>query len=827
MYEYTATKISIGVVITAGVAAVLYHTSTQKTIHPNPPTKHGDTGHQVRGVDSISAPGTGSAVKSPVGEKSTNAKKSGSPTKSYGDDDSQWQSFARYVASAKDSIAAAIPSVEVPDIPKVLPQWSIGLPEWITELQKELHMEPGSLADEIWKETRNPEVNPEVSWDAKVRIGADLCEEEKMFLQRRREFTRRALAKYLNVPESEIHEDDVPTIATTGSGGGLRAMVAGAGYYHSLEETGLFDCVTYTAGVSGSCWLQCLYNSSVGKQDFSHIISHLKQRIGIHIAYPPAALNLLERTPTNKYLLRGVVEKLKLGHSPYGLVDVYGLLLASRLLVPSDSQSLQTTDLKLSQQRHIISDGSHPLPIYTAVRHEIPGIGAENEENSDISQAEKQDAIGENEKTDTSWFQWFEITPYEVYSEDMEAGIPTWGLGRRYSKGENVEKAIPELSLPLLFGIFGSAFCATLSHYYAEIRPFVTSVSWLATLDEMVLQRTETLSTVHPFDPATVPNYIKDISPEKLPKTCPESLHHSEDIQLMDAGMSNNLACYPLMRKGRNVDIVIAFDSSADIQTANWIKLTEGYATQRKIVGWPVRMGWPPIEEAQAVRELEEAQAENTEEAEKKLEDAMKANGDAVNGDKNGEDEDQRSPSTPLSDSVANENDQAKEEKNEDKKEVRVLRLLDKEEVSKKEFLKKYPLGSCSIWVGNKAERKTDEEPPPTPNDTSEEDWKLMRPDAGIVVAYLPLIPHPSVPSVDPATSPFLSTWNFEWTPEQIDATVSLAKENFKDGEEKLKRTVRAVWMRKREERLRREKMVKGREKEMREMGWKRGDVFS
>lgn len=294
----------------------------------------------------------------------------------------------------------------------------------------------------------------------------------------------------------------------------------------------MFDCTTYTAGVSGSCWLQSLYNSSLGKQDFGKIIEHLKSRIGIHIAHPPTALGLLEHTPTNKYLLRGVVEKLKIGHSPYGLVDLYGLLLASRLFVPSDGQPLQNSDLKLSQQRRIIADGSQPLPIYTAVRHEIPGVGAENEENKTVDEAEKQEAIDESAQQDTSWFQWFELTPYEVYSEDMEAGIPTWGLGRRYHHGRNVEKAIPELNLPLLCGIFGSAFCATLSHYYQEIRPFMTSVSWLATLDEMVLQRTETLRTVHPFDPATVPNYVKGMK-DQLPPTCPVSLFESEDIQLM------------------------------------------------------------------------------------------------------------------------------------------------------------------------------------------------------------------------------------------------------------------------------------------------------
>ena len=32
---------------------------------------------------------------------------------------------------------------------------------------------------------------------------------------------------------------------------------------------------------------------------------------------------------------------------------------------------------------------------------------------------------------------------------------------------------VPEVRLPLLLGIFGSAFCATLNLYYKEVRPMI------------------------------------------------------------------------------------------------------------------------------------------------------------------------------------------------------------------------------------------------------------------------------------------------------------------------------------------------------------------
>lgn len=57
-------------------------------------------------------------------------------------------------------------------------------------------------------------------------------------------------------------------------------MIASTGYYQALQEAGLFDCVSYTAGVSGTCWLQSLYLSSLGQQSFQKVAEHLKDRVG-------------------------------------------------------------------------------------------------------------------------------------------------------------------------------------------------------------------------------------------------------------------------------------------------------------------------------------------------------------------------------------------------------------------------------------------------------------------------------------------------------------------------------------------------------------------
>jgi phospholipase A2 len=674
-----------------------------------------------------------------------------------GDEDgsrSTWQTVCASFPSPPDLAAAASPIDSLIDY--VVPAWVKMMPGFVRKLQNELSMAPGSLAEEIWYDANNPEANPEITWDASVRISSELCREEQAFRQKRAHFTKAALARYLDIPEATIHPDDVPVIAMCGSGGGLRALVAGTSSYLSSKEQGLFDCVTYTAGVSGSCWLQTLYYSDITQQSHARLIRHLKNRLGVHIAFPPDALELLVSAPTNKYLLSALVEKAKgIPGAEFGLVDIYGALLAARLLVPKGELSVSEFDFKVSNQRRFTDDGSNPLPIYTAVRHEIPIA-----EQSGMADRIAAEAKAKRE----AWFQWFEFTPYEMWCEELSAGIPTWAMGRQFDKGRTVWRenglALPEVRVPLLMGIWGSAFCATLSHYYKEIRPILTGLTGFGSLDAMISERDEDLVKMHPIDPASIPNYALGLR-ELLPSTTPESIFHQENFQFMDAGMSNNLPIYPLLRPGRDVDILVAFDASADVRTDNWLKVADGYARQRGFKGWPVGAGWPPEDETmeELQEDLDQAQAKTEQQAQEKM-------------------------------SEAQEND-ARE---------------------KKSTAKKTDLGYCNVWVGTTEERVSDSSPPESK--LIEEDWELMHPASGIAVIYFPFLANPKVPGVDPRTSDFMSTWNFVYTPEQIDGVVQLARTNFSEGAERTKRTVRAVYERKK-------KLREQRDKDDRERRWR------
>ncbi|KAJ9623464.1 hypothetical protein H2203_005724 [Taxawa tesnikishii (nom. ined.)] len=618
-----------------------------------------------------------------------------------------WQKAVDNLTNIKDGVTGFdLSQIGEKITDMIMPKWAKQLPGFISKLQDELSMAPGTLADEIWREAHDSEINPEITWDASVRVGDDLCIEELDFLEKRKTHTTAALAKYLNVPESEIHPDDVPIIAMCGSGGGLRALVAGTSSYLSAYEAGLFDCVTYTAGVSGSCWLQTLYYSSIGQQSHARLLRHLKHRLGIHIAFPPAALGLLSSAPTNKYLLSGAIEKLKgVPDADFGLVDAYGVLLAARLMVPKGDLNIDEYDLKLSNQRDYVDHGAYPMPIYTAVRHEIPIEDPSSSPPAEIREKARKEA----------WFQWFEWTPYEFYCDELGAGVPTWAIGRNFDHGRSVWRdnglALPEMR---------------------EIQPIVKGLAGFGGIDQLIAERDEDLIKVHPINPATIPNFVLGMR-EMLPSTCPESIHTVSHLQLMDAGMSNNLPIYPLLRPGRDVDIIITFDASADVRKDNWIKVADGYVRQRGIKGWPLGAGWPSesLTEEQTLRELEAAQASSADEASAKIAEAQQ----------------QSPPQAPRSSSSI------KEQRN--------------------------ALGAGLLH-------------------------RLARPRRHHADLF-PFLANPKVPGVDPQTSDFMSTWNFVYTEEEIEQVVSLARANFEEGREQTRRTVRAVWERKRRARMERE----------------------
>ncbi|KAI7903672.1 acyl transferase/acyl hydrolase/lysophospholipase [Cokeromyces recurvatus] len=470
------------------------------------------------------------------------------------------------------------------------------------------------IVEEIKTEENDPLVHPEIKKDAIVREGSELSKAEENYIKARKRVQRTAFAKFIGVDPESVDEEDIPIVGLASSGGGYRAMIGLVGYLKAMKTSGALDCLMYLTGISGSCWAMSLYYNSLTEAEPARIENHLQSHVQTHWANMSHFIALLTASPQNsKLLLQGAIQRYHQQKGDLSFVDLFGVLIGGNILTDwsriveryeANKKKKEKQDekrngmLHLSSQSFYLKEGRHPMPIYCAVRHDITSnkTSEEGVENlkSEIDEKEQQ----------TNIYQWFEFTPYEVGCEEIEAWIPTWAFGRPFEKGRDTIK-LPEQTLDILMGMFGSAFAASLIHYYQEIRNYLPPGAF-AKIDESIARYEATMSTFYPISPSSFPNpfyKMKDkrrVSHAKSSDnsnnniiTRPKAIIDSKELYLMDAGMDNNIPFYPLLREERQVDVILAMDLSADIQTSTHFDRAESYIKRRGIEGWPIGIGWP------------------------------------------------------------------------------------------------------------------------------------------------------------------------------------------------------------------------------------------
>lgn len=265
------------------------------------------------------------------------------------------------------------------------------------------------VKQEMVSKVKTPFV-PEVAPHIVVREGTELCQQEQEFLKKRMPLVNQAIVKAIGPCSAEA----TPIVSVLGSGGGYRAFIGFLGVILGLEELGLWDACTYSAGVSGSTWLlSALYGSKKSLKEFPDYIR------------PRLQNNLLTQ---NIYNTKETLALFK-QKEDFTLVDAWGLLLSKAMF--GDKQSLGT-HVKLSSLQEQINEGQMPLPICTALHR---GMSSE---------------------------VYFEYTPYEVGSVDYKAFIPAAYAGAHFNRGVCQEAGFKEYPLGLHCGVFGSAFAVDL-----------------------------------------------------------------------------------------------------------------------------------------------------------------------------------------------------------------------------------------------------------------------------------------------------------------------------------------------------------------------------
>jgi phospholipase A2 len=376
----------------------------------------------------------------------------------------------------------------------------------------------------------------------------ELCSAEHAFTQQRLSYIQKNLNKLLG---KVIPANKIPRIAICCSGGGHRAMLCTFGFLKGLKDTGLLDCSTYMAGLSGSTWAMAAWVAS--QKNLENYLTSL----------PDKLYQGLEGVKNPK-LLYGLAKQLmtKVMHGQFiSMIDIYGPTLANTLLTDAGMERLNIT---LSDSHAHVANGKLPLPIYTAV---TPNIEP---------------------------YEWIEFTPFEIGSSYQKTYVPTWAFGRKFKEGKATNFA-QEQSLGYMMGIFGSAFEFDIEDAVRQTSQSIDKcINTLPYAVQPILRHIIDDLINSPLDdirlaPSSLPNFTY--------KTETRNLKDDKTLTLIDAGMHFNLPFPPLMRSERHVDIILTYDASANITGCQTLRWAEEYM---KLKG----LKFPPIDYAKADKQV-------------------------------------------------------------------------------------------------------------------------------------------------------------------------------------------------------------------------------
>uniref|UniRef100_A0A8C5I0T8 Phospholipase A2 n=1 Tax=Gouania willdenowi TaxID=441366 RepID=A0A8C5I0T8_GOUWI len=254
------------------------------------------------------------------------------------------------------------------------------------------------------------EMSLEICTKLDLRFSLALCEKEKQFLQTRRERVMLGIKKLAS---------KVPVIAIAGSGGGFRAMVGFSGVMTALFNSGVIDCATYVAGLSGSTWyMSTLYSHpDFPNKGPKEINSELMKRVSsnpLRLLLPQHITNYIQALWTKKA-----------SGQPVTFTDIFGMLIGETL-IPA------RMDIKLSEIQEKINQAQSPLPLFTCL-HVKPDV------------------------SELMFADWVEFSPYEIGMAKYGTFMKPDMFGSKFFMGTVVKK-YEENPLHFLMGVWGSAF---------------------------------------------------------------------------------------------------------------------------------------------------------------------------------------------------------------------------------------------------------------------------------------------------------------------------------------------------------------------------------
>ncbi|XP_058030714.1 cytosolic phospholipase A2 isoform X2 [Ahaetulla prasina] len=261
------------------------------------------------------------------------------------------------------------------------------------------------------------EVSLEVCSSTDLRFSMALCDEEKDFREQRKTRVMHHLNKLLGADLASIR--DVPVIAVLGSGGGFRATVGLSGVMKALYESGILDCATYIAGLSGSTW----YMSTLYSHPDFPVKGPKEINVELRNSISRTPLKLLTPQKVKRYI--EALWKKKRSGQPVTFTDIFGMLIGETLVQ-------NRMDITLSHMREKINKAQSALPLFTCL-HVKPDV------------------------SELMFADWVEFSPYEIGMAKYGTFMTPNLFGSKFFMGTVVKK-YKENPLHFLMGIWGSAF---------------------------------------------------------------------------------------------------------------------------------------------------------------------------------------------------------------------------------------------------------------------------------------------------------------------------------------------------------------------------------
>ncbi|EEB07016.1 phospholipase B Plb1 [Schizosaccharomyces japonicus yFS275] len=362
---------------------------------------------------------------------------------------------------------------------------------------------------------------------------------ERSYLSTHKSVADPAMKQYfINAGLPGINADDLvgskgPVVGIAISGGGFRSMLTGAGALSAMDSrhnnhtvlTGLLQAASYVTGVDGGAWLL----GSMAVNNFS-TVNHLKEkiwRLQRDILFPKSII--LYNADFYKDLVTETAEKKAAGFD-ISLSDYFGRVLSRPFVDPK--WGAPNVSFSSIESQEWYADAEFPYPIVMATT--------------------KKPDTQLNRLNDTI----IEISPsaFGTFDHGVRAFVPTEYIGTTLDNGKSDNG-----SCVANYDNFGLIMAIASTQFNGLMRNFNDS----STKNGRVLQDylkgnfTEANQDIEP-----IPNPFKGLSSAANA----DGLSDSDSLYLADASESQNLGIWPLIQKGRDVDVIIAVDNSANTE---------------------------------------------------------------------------------------------------------------------------------------------------------------------------------------------------------------------------------------------------------------------